>query len=58
MQICRFGLDSRTLLKWMLLQEILGSTRSRVCVTLQLAVYRQSVRLAHKPLETHDQHSF
>jgi hypothetical protein len=28
----------------------------RIRVTLRLAVYRQSVRLGYKPLETHDQH--
>jgi hypothetical protein len=31
------------------------SVRVRVRVTLRLAVYRQSVRLGAKPLETHDQ---
>jgi hypothetical protein len=30
----------------------------RVRVTLRLAVYRQSVRLGDKRLETHDQHFF
>jgi hypothetical protein len=37
-----------------------ASTRcnSRVRVTLRLAVYRQSVRLGAKPLETHGQISF
>jgi hypothetical protein len=33
-------------------------TNSKVKVTLQLAVYRQSVRLGVKPLETHDQTFF
>jgi hypothetical protein len=32
--------------------------RFRVSVTLWLAVYRQSVRLGDKPLETHDQYFF
>jgi hypothetical protein len=32
--------------------------RIRVTVTLRPAVYRQSVRLGDKPLETHDQHFF
>jgi hypothetical protein len=32
--------------------------KAKVKVTLQLAVYRQSVRLGVKPLETHDQNSF
>jgi hypothetical protein len=31
---------------------------SKVKVTLRLAVYRQSVRLGDKPLETHDQRLF
>jgi hypothetical protein len=40
-----------------------ASTRSRIAqvkvkVTLKLAVYRQSVRLGAKPLETHDQRLF
>jgi hypothetical protein len=35
-----------------------GNERVRVRVTLQLAVYRQSVRLGDKPLKTHDQHFF
>jgi hypothetical protein len=30
----------------------------RVRVTLRMAVYRQSVRLGHMPLETNDQQSF
>jgi hypothetical protein len=35
----------------------LGSTqlKVKVKVTLRLAVYRQSVRLGVRPLETHDQ---
>jgi hypothetical protein len=32
--------------------------RIRIRVTLRLAVYRQSVRLGDKPLETHDQYFF
>jgi hypothetical protein len=32
--------------------------RGRVRVTLRLAVYRQSVRLGTKPLETHNQYFF
>jgi hypothetical protein len=32
--------------------------RVRVRVTLRLAVYRQSVRLGAKPLETYDQYLF
>jgi hypothetical protein len=35
-----------------------GTVRMRVRVTLGLAVYRQSVRLADKPLVTHDQQFF
>jgi hypothetical protein len=31
---------------------------SRVRITLRLAVYRQSVRLGYKPLETHDQNIY
>jgi hypothetical protein len=27
-------------------------------ITLRLTIYRQSVRLGHKPLETHDQYFF
>jgi hypothetical protein len=33
-------------------------TSVKVKVTLQLAVYRQSVRLGDKPLETNDQDFF
>jgi hypothetical protein len=33
-------------------------TKIKVKVTLRLAVYRQSVRLGVKPLETHDQTLF
>jgi hypothetical protein len=36
----------------------LESVRVRVRVTLRLEVYRQSVRLGAKPLETHDQYFF
>jgi hypothetical protein len=35
-----------------------NSVRVRVRVTLRLAVYRQSVRLGDKPLETHDNFIF
>jgi hypothetical protein len=36
-----------------------GPTRLvKVRVTLRLAVYRQSIRLAHKPLKTHCQNIF
>jgi hypothetical protein len=53
----RLGLERRTLLKWMFLQEVLGRTRARARVTrtLRLAIYRQSVCLGDKPLDTHDQ---
>jgi hypothetical protein len=34
------------------------TARVRVRITLRLAVYRQSVRLGAKPLETHDQYFF
>jgi hypothetical protein len=33
-------------------------TENRVRITLRLAVYRQSVRLGDKPLETHDQNFY
>jgi hypothetical protein len=36
----------------------LTSCRVRVRVTLRLTVYRQSVHLGDKPLETHDQYFF
>jgi hypothetical protein len=40
----------------LLLYFLLGvSFKVKVKVTLRLAVYRQSVRLGVKPLETHDQ---
>jgi hypothetical protein len=44
---------------WHLLTRSVGvRVRVRVRVTLPLAVYRQSVRLCAKPLETHDQQFF
>jgi hypothetical protein len=41
-----------------LLQLTLKKLSLKVEVTLRLAVYRQSVRLGTKPLETHDQRFF
>jgi hypothetical protein len=35
-----------------------STAKVKVKVTLRLAVYRQSVRLGARPLETHDQRSF
>jgi hypothetical protein len=34
------------------------NSQLRIRVNLRLAVYRQSVRLGDKPLETHDQYCF
>jgi hypothetical protein len=39
-------------------KSVLQWSESRVRVTLRLAVYRQSVRLGDKPLETHDQNFY
>jgi hypothetical protein len=38
--------------------ELISSVKVKVKVTLRLVIYRQSVRLGVKPLETHDQNCF